>query len=95
MGWEFVMPMVVSVVFILTVGGVILLRPISRRLGDLLEAMAAERRDPGLKEELVRLREINESLSERLALLEEKQEFTEALLKNAERPKLQVGEKKS
>ena len=94
MGWEFIMPMVVSVVFILTVGGVILLRPISRRLADLLEAMAAERRDPALKEELMRLREINESLSERLALLEEKQEFTEALLENAERPKLQMGDKK-
>jgi hypothetical protein len=92
MGWEFIMPMVVSVVFILTVGGVILLRPISRRLADLLEAMAAERRDPALKEELMRLREINESLSERLALLEEKQEFTEALLENAERPKLQMGD---
>jgi hypothetical protein len=86
--------MAMLIVLILTTGGVILLRPLTRKLGDLLEAMAAERRDPILREELARLREMNDMLSERLALLEEKQEFTEALLKSAERPKLQVGEKK-
>jgi hypothetical protein len=92
--WEVIAPMVMLIVLILTTGGVILLRPLTKQLGNLLEAMAAERRDPALKEELTRLREMNDIMSERLTLLEEKQEFTEALLKNAERPKLQVGEKK-
>jgi hypothetical protein len=87
--------MVVLVVLIVTTGGVALLRPLSRRLGDLFEAMAADRRDPvGLKDELARLRELNDIMSERLTLLEEKQEFTEALLRNPERQKLQSGEKR-
>jgi hypothetical protein len=94
MEWEWVMPMVVSVTFILTTGGVILLRPLSRRLGALLEAMAQERRDPGLKDELVRIREMNEIMSERLTLLEERQEFTENLLKSPDRQKLKSGEVK-
>jgi hypothetical protein len=92
--WEVIAPMAMLIVLILTTGGVVLLRPLTRQLGNLLEAMAAERRDPGLKDELERLREMNEIMSERLALLEEKQEFTEALLKSGERPKLQVGDKK-
>jgi hypothetical protein len=86
--------MVVLVVMTLTVGGVLLLRPISRRLGDLFEAMAAERRDSGVKDELARLREMNEIMSERLALLEERQEFTDALLRSPERQKLEGGDKR-
>ena len=92
--WEVIAPMVMMIVLILTVGGVVLLRPLSKRLADLLEVMAAERRDIGLKEEVTRLREMNDIMSERIALLEEKQEFTEALLRNPERQKLQGGEKR-
>jgi hypothetical protein len=93
--WEVIAPMMMLIVLILTTGGVILLRPLTKQLGNLLEAMAAERRDPaGIKEELARLRELNELMSERLTLLEEKQEFTEALLKNPERQRLRSGDNK-
>jgi hypothetical protein len=93
--WEVIAPMIMLIVLILTTGGVILLRPLMKQLGNLLEAMAAERRDPiGLKDELNRLRELNDLMSERLTLLEEKQDFTEALLKNPERQKLKSGDVK-
>lgn len=82
---ENVAPFVVAIVFILTAGGVALLRPLTRRLGDLLEAMAAARRDPGVREELARIREVQEILSERLTLMEERQEFTDALLRSPDR----------
>jgi hypothetical protein len=88
MDWEMIAPMVVGVVLILTTGGVILLRPLSRRLGDLLEAMAAERRDPGVRDELARVRESVDVLGERFALIEERQEFTDALLRNPENARI-------
>lgn len=89
--WEVIAPMMMMIVLILTVGGVVLLRPLSKRLADLLEVMAIERRDPGLKEELARVREMQELLSERLTLLEERQEFTDALLRNPDRKELKSG----
>jgi len=88
---EVIAPMVVAVVFIVTTGGVILLRPLSRRLGDLLEVMAAERGGPRNEDEIGRLREHLDLMGERLALLEERQEFTDALLRSPEAPKLRAG----
>ena len=41
MDWEFIAPMIVGIVLIFTVGGVILLRPIAKRLGALLDVMVA------------------------------------------------------
>ena len=42
MEWEFIAPMVISIVFILTVGGVLVLRPISKRISELLELYARD-----------------------------------------------------
>jgi len=89
MQMEMIAPMVVGVVFMLTTGGVILLRPLSKRLADLLEVMASERRDPALREELTRARELNDSLGERLARLEERQDFTDRLLRGGDRPRME------
>ena len=76
---EFLAPMIVVVVFILTTGGVLILRPIARRLGVLLEAMAQERtRRPS--DEVLRLREEVETLRARLQLLEDRQDFTEGMI---------------
>ena len=94
MGWmelEILAPMVVAVVLILTVGGVVLLRPLSRRLGELLEAMAREREQPRLADEVERLREVMEAMSGRLALLEERVDFTDSLLADPERRSLRSG----
>ena len=85
MDWEVVAPMFVAVVFIVTSGTVILLRPLSKRLGNLLEVMATERRNPPLaSEEVSRLRDTIETLEGRLTLMEERQEFTDQLLRSAE-----------
>ena len=43
MDWEFIAPMLVGIVFIITMGGVLLLRPVAKRASALLEAMAQER----------------------------------------------------
>ena len=91
---EIIAPAVVSIVLVLTVGGVILLRPLSKRLGELLEAMVAEKRQghPGLEAQLGQIREQLESQGDRLTLLEERLEFTERLVERRPPGKLSAGE---
>lgn len=74
-----VAPMIVMLAAIFTTGGVIIFRPLTRRLGDLLQVMAQQRREIP-PQEMERLRELLSSVEARLALLEERQNFTEALL---------------
>ena len=51
MEWEILAPTVMFVVFVLTTGGVLILRPIAKRIGDLLELYASDRRE-GLQSEV-------------------------------------------
>lgn len=84
MDWELLAPMVVAVVLILTVGGVLVLRPIAKRVSDLLELYARDRQS-GLESEVVQMRDLLETTNARLQLLEERQDFTERLLTSGER----------
>lgn len=79
MDWEIVAPMMVALVGILTTGGVLVLRPISKKLGTLIEAMAREK-TAGNQEELRFLRDVVETTNQRMALMEERLEFNERLL---------------
>jgi len=82
---ELIAPMIFAIILTLTIGGVILLKPIANKLGHLLEAMAKERSEPQLGGEVGHLRDLLETTNARLSLLEERQEFTEALLNDPER----------
>ena len=82
--WSEIAPMIVGVVFFLTVGGVILLKPIANRLGFLLEAMAKEK-ESALGGEVGHMRDLMETMNARLQLLEERQDFTERLLSGEKR----------
>ncbi|HET9948716.1 MAG TPA: hypothetical protein VFQ22_07330 [Longimicrobiales bacterium] len=73
---------IISVVAIVTLGGVMLLRPLSKRLAELLEVTARERK-AGFPE-VQALRDQIETLSARLELLEDRQDFTERLLQSGE-----------
>jgi hypothetical protein len=80
-----VAPMVIGVFFFITVAAVILLRPISKRLGTYLEVLAEERRRqlsqiPMDRSEAARLVTALETLEKRLAQVEENQDFTQRLL---------------
>jgi len=87
---EILAPMVFAVILTLTIGGVILLKPIANKLGTLLEAMAKEKQEPRLTEDLGHIRELLETMNGRLSLLEERQDFTDALLNDPERRKLRL-----
>ena len=84
MDWDFVAPMITLIVFFLTVGGVLALRPIAKRLGDIVELMLREKQE-GAQGELRRMADLLETVSARMGLLEERQDFTERLLSSPER----------
>ena len=82
MEWDVIAPMLTAMVLFVTIGGVLVLRPLSKRLAELLESMARERNreSPQLEAEFRRMREVMETMASRLELLEERQDFTERLL---------------
>ena len=82
--WSNIAPMVVAVVMTLTIGGVIILRPLSKRVSDLLEVYARDK-GAGVERELRQTRELVETLDARLRLMEERQDFAEKLLTPSER----------
>ena len=79
-------PMLVLVTLILTTGAVLLLRPVAKRLGDLLELMAKQRAgeldDPGAR----RLDTLLEAIDTRLGLVEERLDFTDSMLQARREP---------
>lgn len=80
-------PMVLGIVFFVTTGAVLLLRPITKRLGSYLEVLAEERRQ-ALQRPLPasspsdsgRMLSLLESMDDRMQRLEDRQDFTDRLL---------------
>jgi len=74
----------IPIALFVSVAAVAILRPLTTRVGKLLEAMARERtaalRPPTDDSDSVRLRAVIEHLSRRLDLMEERLDFTERLL---------------
>jgi len=94
MGWEFIAPMVVAVVAIITFGGVAILRPIAKRLADLLDAYARDRQT-GIEGEVHKIGDLLETIDARLQLMEERQDFTERLLSAGDRQSATASEGES
>jgi hypothetical protein len=81
-------PFMLGMTLILCAAGVIVLRPLTKRLGDLIEARnrerAAQSQLPGA--EIARLTEVVNRLTDRIESLEERQDFSERLLDSLEGP---------
>ena len=78
MEWEIIAPMIVSIVFILTVGGVLVIRPIAKRISGLLELYARDK-TTGIENDVHQVRELLETMNTRRQLMEERRDFTEKL----------------
>lgn len=78
--WEFLAAMIVMVTLIVTTGGVVLLRPLTKRLVELLEVTTREKANPRVQGDSEVIRDLLETMNSRLALLEERQDFAERLL---------------
>lgn len=85
MEWEFVAPMVTAVTLVLSIAGVLIFRPLTRRLGDLIEITAQNRQRETQTEELARVADLVGLIGDRLDRLEERQDFTERILQSLER----------
>lgn len=79
MDWDNIAPMIVAVVLILTVGGVAVLRPIAKRISELLDLYARDKQT-GLENDVSQIRDLLETMSARLQLIEDRQDFTDRLL---------------
>ena len=79
--------MLFVLVLIAMIGGFILLIPISRRLGRVLDAWLLEKRGGVNQEELIQLRQAVQSLEAEVTSLAERQQFTDRLLESRSREK--------
>ncbi|HEU0298729.1 MAG TPA: hypothetical protein VFR37_04725 [Longimicrobium sp.] len=77
----------VMITGILTTGGVLILRPISRRLGSYLDAATQARLRATPEADMARIHDLLSSIDGRLNQIEERQDFAEALI-SASDPKL-------
>ncbi|HEU0078026.1 MAG TPA: hypothetical protein VFQ76_10285 [Longimicrobiaceae bacterium] len=81
--------MMVPITGILTFGTVMILRPITREMGGLLQAMTQERRlraaPAPAAPDMTQLRDLLANIDSRLSLMEERQDFAEALISGGER----------
>jgi hypothetical protein len=80
---DVIAPAILTLVLILSVAGVVLLRPLAKHLGVLFEAMVREKAagTPKLDTQLGQIRDMLQTQGDRLALMEERIEFTEALVR--------------
>ena len=83
-------PVVLGVVFFVTSGLVLLLRPISTKLGSYLEVLAEQKRrqlsqQPIGRDDTARITALLETIDQRLVHLEDRQEFTDKLLEGGGR----------
>ena len=82
--------MSVLITLIVTSGAVLILRPVAKRLGELLHAMTEQRlRQPQVQPEMAQIRDLLTGIDGRLSLLEERQDFAEALMASGERRGIQ------
>lgn len=80
-------PMLVAITLILTSGAVLLLRPVAKRLGDLLELMAKQRSGELEVPKNERMEQLLDALDTRLGLVEERLDFTDSLLQAGRKPR--------
>jgi hypothetical protein len=90
MEWEFIAPMILGVVATLTVGGVLVLRPLTKRFAELMEHYVQDR-ERGSSAELRQMRELLETMDARLQLMEDRVDFTERLLEKGSPSRRGVG----
>jgi hypothetical protein len=86
MDWEPIAPMIVFVTFSLSIAAVLIFRPLTKRLGDLIEITGRNRQAQAGGEDLARLTEVVGHLADRIEHLEQRQDFSERMLASLDRP---------
>jgi len=84
--WDVVAPMIIVVTITLSIAGVLILRPLAKRLGDLIEITGHRQPRGERSEDLTRLTEVIGHLADRMENLEQRQDFADRILISLERP---------
>ncbi|MDH3734248.1 MAG: hypothetical protein OEU54_11980 [Gemmatimonadota bacterium] len=87
MDMEYIAPMLAIMTIVLTAGGVLVLRPITKRLGDLLELRTRQARGEIENPRDEHTDRLLESIDARLSLMEERLDFTDQLLRTKREPR--------
>lgn len=87
MEMEYIAPMLAIMTIVLTAGGVLVLRPLTKRLGDLLELRMRQARGEIESPKAEHTDRLLESISSRLSLMEERMDFTDQLLRSKQTPR--------
>ena len=82
-----ILPFLLATTAMLSVAGILILRPLTKRIGDMIELKArAKHPDPQLNsEDMTRLTDVVSRLTDRIESLEERQDFAERLLSGPDR----------
>ncbi len=93
---EDILALMIPIVFILAMASVLILRPITKRLGAALHQMQQDRHGARLDQgQLDQIRALVESVQERVELVEQRQSFFESLLESrTQRVRLEEGGKR-
>ena len=86
MEWELLAPMIVVVTITLSTAGVLIFRPLAKRLGDLIEITGRRQSGAPRSEDIARLTEVVGTLADRLEHLEQRQDFADRILVSMDRP---------
>ena len=78
---EDILALMIPIIFILATASVLILRPITKRLGDAIHQVQQDRHETRIEQaQLEQIRGLVESVQERLELLEQRQSFYESLM---------------
>ena len=91
---EEIIALLIPIVFILAMASVLILRPITKRLGEALQQIQRDRLEARLDQgQLEHVRTLVESVKDRLELVEQRQSFFESLIESrSEKARLAKGE---
>jgi hypothetical protein len=83
----------VPITFFMSVAAVMILRPVTRKLGLLLEAMSRERM-AGRNDDSARTLALMEQMARRMEMMEDRLDFTERLVARTPRPAPERGDER-
>ncbi len=86
-------PLILGVTITLSAAGVLIFRPLSKRLADLIELWSRDRQGQMANDEVRHLTDAVSRLTDRMESLEDRLDFTERMIGSLERPDHQARRK--
>ena len=85
--WEVIAPMIFGLTIVLSTAAVLIIRPLTKRLGELIENTSRNRQAPLSSEDVSKLTDAVGRLTDRIESLEERQDFSESMLTALQEPR--------